>query len=259
MDNALAPAQAQELERHLAECEECRQLAEDLRGFAGLGASAEPAWSLQEAEASLGRLRSRILVDEPGTSIEDPAFEEAGREREGGRESAAPPLPFKRPAASGPPPASRGPWALAAFLVIATGLVAWNRQNEVERLRSDLKAAGEAVTELRSRSVALANPLTIEAEPLDSPLRSAGGNTPLRGGVTVVVTGRRPFPPGKWRVEIASPDGKAELSLDGLRPVGGSLHLLLLPGALPRGEHHLRAFDDGEPWPQVFVLHVSDG
>ncbi len=81
-EGGLAPAEAAALDRHFAVCADCRQLAEDLRGFAGLAAEpAAAAWSEADSEKILGRVRERILVEEL----------EAGEAREsGGRERAAP-------------------------------------------------------------------------------------------------------------------------------------------------------------------------
>ncbi len=68
-----------------------------------------------------------------------------------------------------------------------------------------------------------------------------------------------PFPAGSWRVVIEDRQGKPELEINNLEPIAGRLHLLLLPGSLPGGEHHLRVYSGVTPWPQVFALDLDDG
>ena len=243
-DGRLDAAAAAVVERHFARCAECRRLGEDLRAFGdpvGEGAESE-----METEASLGRLRMRILAEDLAAS--------EGELGTGGRDGAAI-LPFAERTAPPPPaPVSvqrRYPtWALAAGLLITAGL-AWNRQLEVERLNSDLQAA----------YLPLANTAIVEVVPESAPLRTSPQQPAgLAGGVNVVVDpSPEVFPAGEWEATVENLDGVRKLAIGGLRPIAGQLRFLLQPKSLPPGRYRLRLEHDGKDWPESFILELHDG
>jgi hypothetical protein len=252
-DRRLDAAATATVERHFARCVECRQLAEDLRGFGDpVGQAIETE---AETEASLGRLRMRILAEELAAG--------EGELGVGGRDGAAI-LPFERPA----PPAAipdrqRSPllaWAAAALIAAGFSL-AWERQREVDRLLRDLQATQNAAAAARRQP--LVNTAMVTALPEDDPLRGgeedkSGGD---RGGTMVTVEGEDdlPLPNGPWRALIEDREGKKLLELDNLETVSGELRLTFLPGALPPGQYRLRLFLGGVAWQPVYSISLSDG
>lgn len=261
-DGELEPAEAARLASHFAACADCRQLAEDLRGLAqGTPEPPEssPVWGESEMQGALAQLRQRILAEDLV----------AGGSRDlGGRESAVI-LPFEprtaAAAASGsalPRWRHLAPWVGAAAGVLLGVGVAWERQQEVERLGVELAAATGQAEELRAAARRpLANPVTVEAAPLDDPLRGSAQPAPAStGGFAVEVrSSSEPFPAGSWRAVIENREGKLELEVNDLKSNGGQLEFFLLPGSLPAGEHRVRVYQGETPWPQVFAFDLGDG
>jgi hypothetical protein len=240
-DRRLDAAAAALVERHFARCADCRQLAEDLRGFAD--PVDEAGDSQTETEASLGRLRLRILAEELAAG--------EGELGADGRDGAVI-IPFvERPA---PPPAVISPrhsrpalaWAAVA-LVAASGFgLAWQRQREVERLRLQ----------------PLLNITVVSAWPEDDPFRSGEEEEKSAdvGTMVVVESSDLPFPDGAWRALIEDRNGEQLRDITGLKPQkGGKLRVVLPPGSGPPGRHRLRLFHDGTPWKTVYVVSLGDG
>lgn len=233
LEGTLPKNELRQLEAHLESCQECRELAADLRGFAQLE---DPSFQGDDKKRILGGIRLQILADE---ATRDPFV----------------PRPAPDPVLLHPAAAERRfqppVWAAAALVLIFASIAA-QRQLELGRLERELAQKGAKVAELEARlGEPFGNLAFVEARTGDDRQRST--SAPLDKSRALVVTVVAVLPEGTWRAVIEN-SGLPPIS--NLVPQAGQLVFLVPPGALAPGTYQVHLFRGEEPWPEVFELNL---
>ena len=241
----LAAQDESRLRRHVEDCEECRDLAQDLAAFPDLEPPGDAyAVGEEELRATRGKLRTRMLETSDTAAADG---EEEGAE--------AKVLAFATPDA---PRSSRTPmavwWGVAATFVLVFG---WGISGHRTAGRLD-----ERVSDLEGRLAATwANGRPVKLFPAEDPKRTAEEQELALADGLFLILDSYPYelPPSPLTAEVRTPDGETVRRVEGLVDQDGGLTFALRPGDLRSGEYRIVLVDrDGEELPMTFELRLTE-
>lgn len=254
-DGQLSPLAEEEIKQHLAHCQQCTLLVEDLAAWPELEAPNE-AFEIAETtlQADLGHLRTEHLLTAARSTTEHTD-----------RTASAPgqilsTATWKKGDPSTPASASWWLWIAAAATLLALG---WGgqRQLELDRLRESLRTQATKDAEgLEALQRPLSNISITSLLATDDPLRSSEEPSIKleNNAVLAVIVPQEPMPPGVYNAEIVRAGGEIVERASGLELTDGRLTFLLPRGFLPSGEYTVQLRNqEGELWPTSFELSIS--